>query len=55
MSYYVLPPPVKSLFSTSIAKSFVEDDFVVIDGRVMLPHEIVAKLIEKGDIDGARQ
>ena len=46
MSYYVLPPPVKSLFSTSIAKSFVEDDFVVIDGRVMLPHEIVAKFFE---------
>lgn len=46
MSYYVLPPPVKSLISKSIAKSFNEDDFVVINGRVMLPHEIVAKFFE---------
>lgn len=41
-----MPPPITSMFSRQVKKSIDQDDFVVIDDRVMLPQEAVAKFFD---------
>ncbi len=43
---FVMQPVKTSLFDTEIKKGIDQDDFVIIDGRVMLPQEAVAEFFE---------
>lgn len=46
MGEYILPPPVKSLFTIGITRSVNEDEFVIFKGKVMLPEASVAKFFD---------
>ncbi len=40
---YEMPPEVTSLFTTTRTKTISDEDFVIVNGRVMLPQEVVAR------------
>ena len=44
--HYEMPPEVTSLFGTTKNKTISNEDFVVINGRVMLPQEAVARFYD---------
>ena len=46
MDKFQMPPPITSLFSRDVHKGISQDEFVIIDGRVMLPQESVAKFFD---------
>lgn len=46
MDKFEMPPPITSLFGRDVRKGISQDEFVIIDGRVMLPQESVAKFFD---------